>query len=53
MSSRVRIYEYPYGFRIQELVTTNGLYIEWDGLYRSKDDAIEFLKKMRVDYEIE
>jgi len=34
------------GYRIEEIVTKDGLYITWDGLYATKESAEQQLTKM-------
>lgn len=34
------------GYRIQEIVTADGLYIEWDGLYGNIESAREKLSNL-------
>ena len=44
--NNIRIVEFDYGFRIQEIVTNDGHYIEWPGLFSTYNSALDYISKL-------
>jgi len=53
MKQRFRIRHYPYGRRIEEMVSQSGSYIVWDGLFQSEASAVSHIEKtLRIKLEL-
>lgn len=53
MRQRFRVKHYPYGCRIEEMVSQSGSYIVWDGLFQNEAGAVSHIEKtLRIKLEL-